>query len=362
MAPTAVRVGRTSLADMMFNLVLRLTGATVTSPAEPGPASRLRSWRSALPGPWVTRRAPRSGTDQASITCSIVHWRGALSGRQRRNSCRGGSGRRVKWSYSTSTTSSVERLPFAGALGAPAARPAGARPVKPGAFASGSSCRVSAVRSRRAKLDVKPTWWSSPSSSYRPSSSEPTTRALRGVAEAADHAVRRAHALDLLHAGALAGAVGEVDALGDRRRRGRRRAVRASARRRARVARRRREPDARRRRRSALRREALERRAALARAAARRATCRARPRADRRRRKQRRVLAARASATRLAAGWMRCSRSSNDSALADRDDDLAVEHEPSGAGSARKRVDDLGEIAVERLARLSTAARPSSPS
>jgi hypothetical protein len=40
---------------------------------------------------------------------------------------------------------------------------------------SGRTLSRSVARSAAGKPEVKPTWWSSPSASYRPSSSEPTT-------------------------------------------------------------------------------------------------------------------------------------------------------------------------------------------
>ena len=59
-----------------------------------------------------------------------------------------------------------------------------------------------------------PTCWSAPSSSYRPSSSEPTTPAGLVPAVAGDHAVGGALVLDLEH-GPLVGLVGAVQRLGD---------------------------------------------------------------------------------------------------------------------------------------------------
>ncbi|TWI28010.1 hypothetical protein IQ26_05486 [Mesorhizobium tianshanense] len=49
------------------------------------------------------------------------------------------------------------RLPFATALGAPAAGPPGAFPVKPGGLRIASSLRVSSPLSSLAMVEVKPT-------------------------------------------------------------------------------------------------------------------------------------------------------------------------------------------------------------
>ena len=91
-------------------------------------------------------------------TCSIVHFRGDLSGRQRRNDVPCLNRPPEKWSYCTSTTSfgasgshSLDRSVLH-RLGPP-----GAWPVKPGAFFSFSSCLVIAGFSSFGMFDVKPT-------------------------------------------------------------------------------------------------------------------------------------------------------------------------------------------------------------
>src|SRR6185437_6018497 len=111
--------------------------------------------------------------------CSKVHCRGALSGRQRssRVPCRKRSP--VTWSKLTSTTSvglSGCHSPLRCVL--QRLGPPGLLPVKPGGARSASSRRVSAARSACANVEVKPTWCSRPSASYRPSNSDPTSRPL----------------------------------------------------------------------------------------------------------------------------------------------------------------------------------------
>src|SRR6185437_6253218 len=114
---------------------------------------------------------------RASATCDMRHCAGALSGRQRRNLVPWRNRPLVKWSYSTSTTStgstashSLDRVVLH-RLGPP-----GARPVNPEPPLIASTFAVIAARSSARKLDVNPTWWRRPSSSYSPSSNDPTTR------------------------------------------------------------------------------------------------------------------------------------------------------------------------------------------
>ena len=113
----------------------------------------------------------------------------------------------------------------------PARRPAG-EPRRLDAASRAS--RVSAARSAAGRLEREARRGaSSPSSSYRPSSSEPTPAALGRVAEAADHAVGRALPLHL-HASRRARPSGTAGrAAWPSRRRGRRRRRASHARRRA---------------------------------------------------------------------------------------------------------------------------------
>ena len=77
--------------------------------AGPGRAQELTPFRFAL--------SSASAADDSCSTCASVHWRGALSGRQRRNFVPCRKRPPLKWSYCTSTTSfGLERLPFAAAL------------------------------------------------------------------------------------------------------------------------------------------------------------------------------------------------------------------------------------------------------
>lgn len=101
----------------------------------------------------------------SDLTCFIRHWRGALSGLQRKNFVPCLNRVPVKWSYETSATSSgrngchsVDRL-VDQRLGPP-----GARPVNPGASINPSSLRVSSVRLAAGIEDVNPTWCTNPPS------------------------------------------------------------------------------------------------------------------------------------------------------------------------------------------------------
>src|SRR5205814_9015104 len=53
--------------------------------------------------------------------------------------------------------------------------PPGLLPVKPGGSISGSSFLVNSFFCSSLKLEVYPTWWSAPESSYKPNNNGPTT-------------------------------------------------------------------------------------------------------------------------------------------------------------------------------------------
>lgn len=107
-----------------------------------------------------------------------MHWRGALSGRQRRSFVPCLKRPPLTWSKRTSTTS----LGLIGCHSFDRARdqrlwPPGVSPVKLDGARRCSSFCVNAATSALASDEVNPTWCRSPVSSYRPSNSEPTTGA-----------------------------------------------------------------------------------------------------------------------------------------------------------------------------------------
>ena len=201
-------------------------------------------------------------------------------------------------------------------------------------------------------FDVKPTWCSRPSSSYRPSSSEPTTLLLRRVAKAADDALGGAHAASSsacrraspLWYGrssrlAMTPSRPPPTERSQRFDRRQRRSWPARGERRA--------PS-----RHVLARERLERARGAPAAAASTSDL---PAASTSRSNTMSVagrLARRACSTRLSAGWMRSSSSSNDSAAVDRDRRSRRRARSASAVTCEHRRDDLGEVAGERLARL----------
>src|SRR6266478_8261465 len=91
-------------------------------------------------------------------TWSIVHWRGSLSGRQRRNFVPCRNRPPVQWSYATSTTTfgaTGSHSPVRSVL--QRLGPPGALPVNPGVFFNASNLFVIARRSDALKADVNPT-------------------------------------------------------------------------------------------------------------------------------------------------------------------------------------------------------------
>ena len=130
--------------------------------------------------------------------------------------CRGGSGparsgrtapRRRAWARAAPI---LRCAPVDQRLGPP-----GARPVKPGGRTSFSSTGVRSERCAAVRPEQKPTWCSAPVVVVEPEQQRADDLAPRGVAKAADDAVRGPQALDLPHAGPLAGLVGQIDLLGD---------------------------------------------------------------------------------------------------------------------------------------------------
>src|SRR5262249_6810097 len=121
-----------------------------------GPARLIRSAGAALPYRGYVKRRVRSAV--FCITCSMVHCRGDLSGRHRKNLVPWRKRRPVKWSYRTSTTSSGFKgchcadRPVDHRLGPP-----GALPVNPGGAMSFLSLIVIAFFSSRGIVEVKPT-------------------------------------------------------------------------------------------------------------------------------------------------------------------------------------------------------------
>ena len=225
-----------------------------------------------------------------------------------------------------------------GPLGPLAPRVASSAPSR-----SGASSSISAARRSHVNDEVMPTWWSAPSSSYRPEQQRADVRAgaVLVPAEAGHHAVGRALVLDLEHR-PLARPVRRRRGAWRSRRRGRRpRSGRTSPRQGA-VARRRRQVDGRRRAAAGC----LQPRPPLALGHVAQVLVAQRQQVPGHERGRR--LARPASAPGMRPGGCAAAAPRSRAPPSRRDHDLAVQH--AALGQLRpERVGELREVAVERL-------------
>lgn len=113
----------------------------------------------------------------------------------------------------------LQRTPFGGAVRRPAARTAGRIAGKTWILDQGfelcRQCRLLLLleRGRKANMVQQPFVVIEPK--QQGADHFPAIQFVRGVAEAADHAIGAAEFLDLLHAVAVARLIGQVEPLGD---------------------------------------------------------------------------------------------------------------------------------------------------